>query len=144
MLQLRDDGTRRERLQNKMVKGAGKKGSGKFGRLAGEQSARGYQGQCLTCGRTELKSSECRIRNGSGSHSQGSGEQPESEMDDEVGGVWIVGNVEVLEDEGMMSEGRERREVGKGTGRPGYRIERWAQIDADQRDGFDENSCNSV
>ena len=60
------------------------------------------------------------IMNGSGSNSQRSGEQPESEMDDEVGGVAIVGNVEELEDEKKMSECRERREVGNGTCRPGY------------------------
>ena len=60
----------------------------------------------------------------------------ESEMDEEVGGVWIVGNVEELEDEEMMLECRERREVGKGTCRKGCRIECWTQISADQCHGF--------
>ena len=45
--------------------------------------------------------------------------ESESEKDDEVGGVWIVGNVEELEDEEVICECRERREVEEGTGRPG-------------------------
>ena len=105
----RDEGKRQGKGKGSMAKGAVKKGSGKFGRFkgvrAGEQSDRGYQGQCWTCGRTGHKSSECRwevdnvddddvgsITNGS--DSQRSREQPESEMNYEVGGVWIVGNVE--------------------------------------------------
>ena len=112
----------------------------------------GYHGRCWTCGRTGHKSLECwwgvdnvdeddggSIKIGSSTNSQRSGEQPESEIDDVVGGVRIVGNVEELEDEEMTCECRERREVGKGTGRPGCRIECWAQISADQRDGFSEN-----
>ena len=48
-----------------------------------------------------------------------SGERSESEKDDEVGGVWVVGNVEELEDEEMICECRERREVEEGIGRSG-------------------------
>ena len=69
---------------------------------------------------------------------QESGERSESEKDDDVGGVCIVGNVGELEDE-MTSECRERREVEGGTGGPGCRSKHWAQIDANQRDGCSEN-----
>ena len=56
-----------------------------------------------------------------GSHSSSSrrsGEPPESERDSDVGGVWIVGNVEELEDEEAMSEGSEYCEREESTGRP--------------------------
>ena len=62
--------------------------------------------------------------------------ESESEKDDAVEGVWIVGNVEELEDEEMMCECRELREVEEGTGRPRCRLGCWAQIREDQCDGF--------
>ena len=141
----RDEGKGSAKGRGQTVKGAGKKGSGKSGGFKGEQKGWGYQGQCWTCGMTGHKSSECRWEvdnvDEDDAESRRSGERYESEKDDEVGGVWIVGNVEELEDEEMMFECRERRGVGKGTSRPGSRIECWAQISADQRDGFSKNEA---
>ena len=103
-----------------VVKGAGKKGLGKSRRFkggrAGEHTDLGYQGQCLSCGKTGHRSSECRWGvdhvddddlDSHSSSSRRSGEQPESEKDSDVGGVWIVANVEDLEDEEVMDEGNE-------------------------------------
>ena len=69
--------------------------------------------------------------------SRRSGERYESEKDDEVGGVWIVGKVEELEDEEMVCECREHREVEEGSGR-----QHWAQIREDQCDGFSGNGAD--
>ena len=64
---------------------------------------RGYQGRCWSCGKTGHTSSECRWRVVSvddddhevdSYSSRRSGDQPESEKDSDVGGVWIVGHVE--------------------------------------------------
>ena len=65
--------------------------------------------------------------------------ESESEKDDEVGGVWIVENGEELEDEEVICECRERREVEEGTSRPGGRSGCWAQNREDQCDGFSGN-----
>ena len=65
----------------------------------------------------------------------------ESEKDDEVGGVWIVGNVEELEGEEVICECRERREVEEGTGRTEGRSGCWAQHREDQCDGFSGNDA---
>ena len=49
--------------KGKTMKGTGRKGAGKSGRFKGgrgEQSDRGYQGQCWSCGKIGHKSSECR------------------------------------------------------------------------------------
>ena len=118
----KDEGKGQIKGEGKMEKGAGKKGPGKCGRFkggrAGEQNDRGYQGQCWTCSKTGHGSSECRwgVDNvdEDDADSQRSWEQPESEKDR---GVWIVGNVEELVDEEMMSEWRERRETEEGTAR---------------------------
>ena len=48
--------------------------------------------------------------------SRRSGERSEPEKDYKVGRVWIVGNVLELEDEEMICECRERREVEEGIG----------------------------
>ena len=174
MLQLWDDGTLCEGLQDerqgqrgkeetkardrskakaRWQKGEGKKGLGKFGRFkggrAGEQNDRGYQGQCWTCGKTGHKSSECpwgvdnvdeddvdEVDRYSSSSGRRSGDQPESEKGSDVGREWIVGNLEELEDEETVSEGSEYCEMEEGTGRPECRSKYWAQIRADQRDGF--------
>ena len=129
------------------MKGTGRKGVGKSGRFKGgrgEQNDRGYQGQCWSCGKTGHKSSECRWRDdnvddddddfdsySSSSSSRRSGDQPESEKDSDVGGVWIVDNVEELEDEeasdAFSEDGADRRD--------GFN-----KIRADQRDGFIQNS----
>ena len=61
-----------------------------------------------------------------------------AEKDSVVGGVWIVGNVEELEDEEVVDEGSEFCEEEKGTGRPGCRSKYSTQIRADQRDGLSE------
>ena len=98
--------------KGKTMKGTGRKGAGKSGRFKGgrgEQNDRGYQGQCWSCGKIGHKSSECRwgVDNvdddddevdgyGSGRRSA---DQSESEKGSDVGGVWIVGNVEEIEDE---------------------------------------------
>ena len=101
--------------ESKTVNGARKKGSGKSGGFKGEQKGWGYQGQCWTCGKIGDKSSECRweIDN----VDEDDADSPESEKDDEVGGVWVVGSAEELEDEELICECRERREVGEGIGR---------------------------
>ena len=74
--------------------------------------------------------------------SRRSGERCESEKDDEVGGLWIVGNVEDLEDEEMICERREHREVEESSGRPGCRSKHWAQLREDRRDGFSGNGAD--
>ena len=111
------------------MKGTGRKGAGKSGRFKGgrgEQNDRGYQGQCWSCGKIGHKSSECRWRvdnvdvddEEADGYSSGrrSGDQSEAEKVSDVGGVWIVGNVEVFEDE-------EVNDV-------------FSEDGADQRDGF--------
>ena len=101
--------------ESKTVKGAGKKGSGKSGGFKGEQTGWGYQGQCWTCGKIGDKSSECRWE--VDNVDEDDADSPESEKDDEVGGVWVVGSAEELEDEELICECRDRREVGEGIGR---------------------------
>ena len=94
------------------MKGTGRKGAGRSGRFKGgrgEQNDRGYQGQCWSCGKIGHKSSECRwgVDNVDDdddevdgySSGRRSGDQSESEKGSDVGGVWIVGNVEEIEDE---------------------------------------------
>ena len=94
------------------MKGTGRKGADKSGRCKGgrgEQNDRGYQGQCWSCGKIGHKSSECRwgvdnvdddddVVDGYSSGRR-SGDQSESEKGSDVGGVWIVGNMEEIEDE---------------------------------------------
>ena len=126
--------------KGKTMKGTGRKGAGKSGRFKGgrgEQNDRGYQGQCWSCGKIGHKSSECRwgVDNVDDdddevdgySSGRRSGDQSESEKGSDVGGVWIVGNVEEMEDEevsdAFSEDGADQRD-----GFSGSR--------ADQRDGF--------
>ena len=57
-------------------------------------------------------------RDSSNSSSRRSGDQPESEKDSDVGGVWIVGNVEELEDEkasdALSEDGADQRDGFRG------------------------------
>ena len=69
-------------------------------------------------------------------------DSPESEKDDEVGGVWIVGNLEELADEKMICDCRERREVEQSIDRSGCRCEHWTQVREDQRDGCNGDDAN--
>ena len=127
--------------KGKTMKGTGRKGAGKSGRFKGgrgEQNDRGYQGQCWSCGKIGHKSSECRWRVDNvdddddevDGYSSGrrSGDQSESEKGSGVGGVWIVGNVEEIEDEEVSDV--------------------FSEDGADQRDGFAKfvqiNVINSV
>ena len=55
--------------------------------------------------------------------------------------MWIVGNVEELEDEEVICKCREQREVEEGTGRPGGRSGCLAQNREDQCDGFSGNDA---
>ena len=132
----RDEGKEHAKGKGKMANGAGRKGSGKSGGVKGEQKRWGYQGQCWTCGRTGHKSSECRWKVDNvvedDAESRRSGERCESEKDDEVGRVWIVG----MEDEEMICECLEQREVEEGSGCPGCRSKHSAQIREDRSDGF--------
>ena len=137
--------------KGKTMKGTGRKGAGKSGRFKGgqgEQNDRGYQGQCWSCGKIGHKSSECRwgVDNvdddddevdgyGSGRRS---GDQSESEKGSDVGGVWIVGNVEEIEDEEVSDvfseDGADQRD-GFSKIRADQRDE-FSKIRAEQRDGF--------
>ena len=73
-------------------------------------------------------------RDSSNSSSRRCGDQPESEKDSDVGGVWIVGNVEELVDEkasdALSEDGADQRD--------GFSRSR-----ADQRDRSRKNSCRS-
>ena len=71
----------------------------------------------------------------SGSNSTRNGDQPESEKGSDVGGVWIVGNVEELEDE-EVSDAFSEDDADQREG--------FSKIRADQRDGFSKNSCRSA
>ena len=78
----------------------------------------------------------------SNSSSRRCGDQPESEKDSDVGGVWIVGNVEELEDEeasdALSEDGADQRD-GFSRSRADQR-EGFSKIRADQDDGFSLNS----
>ena len=135
----KDEGKGYGKGKGKTMKGTGGKGAGKSGRFKGgrgEQNDRGYQGQCWSCGKIGHKSSECRwgVDNvddhddevdgySSGRRSR---DQSESEKGIDVGGVWIVGNVEEIEDEevsdAFSEDGADRRDG-------------FSKIRADQRDG---------
>ena len=119
--------------KGKTMKGTGRKGAGKSGRFKGgrgEQNDRGYQGQCWSCGKIGHKSSECRwgVDDEVDGYSSGrrSGDQSGSEKGSDVGGVWIVGNVEEIEDEEVSDvfseDGADQRDG-------------FSKIRADQRDG---------
>ena len=78
------------------------------------------------------------------SHQNVDGESPtstrktqESEENGEVGGVWIVGKAEELEQEEETSEyhSHTHREVEEGTGRPGYQSKYWTS--EDRRDQYE-------
>ena len=136
----KDEGKGYGKGKGKTMKGTGRKGAGKSGRFKGgrgEQNDRGYQGQCWSCGKIGHKSSECRwgVDNvdddddeldGYGSGRRG-GDQSESEKGSDVGGVWIVGNVEEIEDEeasdAFSEDGSDQRDG-------------FIKIRADQRDGL--------
>ena len=125
----RDGGKEYSEGKGRMVKGAGKKGSGQSGGLKGEQKDWGYQGQCWTCGKIGHKSVKCPWEVGNVDEddvdSRKSGGRSESEKDDEVGGVWIVGNVEELEDEEMI-----RREVGGADPSTGHKFAKTNAMDS--------------
>ena len=72
------------------------------------------------CGKTGHKSSDVDDDDMDShcSSNRRSGEQPESEKDSDVGGVWIVGDVEELEDEEVMDQGSGFCEEEEGTRRP--------------------------
>ena len=70
-----------------------------------------------------------RHSSSSSSSSRWSGDQPESEKGSDVGGVWLVGNVEEFEDE----------EVEDGTDQS----DGFTNIHADKRDGFSKSHANS-
>ena len=147
----KDEGKGYGKSKGKTMKGTGRKGAGKSGRFKGgrgEQNDRGYQGQCWSCGKIGHKSSECRwgVDNvdddddevdgyGSGRRS---GDQSESEKGSDVGGVWIVGNVEEIEHEEVSDvfseDGADHRDGFikiRADQRDGS-----SKIRADQRDGF--------
>ena len=120
----KDEGKGYGKGKGKTTKETGRKGAGKLGRFKGgrgEQNCRGYQGQCWSCGKIEHKSSECRWRvdnvhdddeevdSKSSSSGRRSGDQPESEKGNDVGGLWIVGNVEEMEDEEVSDAFRRGR-----------------------------------
>ena len=126
MSQLRNDGALREGLSNEgqrqgkaqsRRKGSGEKGGAKGGgvngRSKGQMKGWGYQGTCGRCGRIGQKVGECRFG------VTGVDEEQEiegcAEEEEDVGGVWIVGNIEEwdVEDEG--------------TGRQGCPSKYWAQ-----------------
>ena len=141
----KDEGKGYGKGKGKTMKGTGKKGAGKSGRFKGgrgEQNDQGYQGRCWSCGKTGHQSSECRcgvdnvdddddeVDSYSSSSGRRSGDQPESEKGSDVGGVWIVGNVEEMEDEAVSDafneHGADQRDGS-------------SYIRADQRDGFNKN-----
>ena len=78
------------------------------GRTFGRTEKMVYRGECWTCGRIGQKSVECRRRVGGVEEEDVdhriSGEEPESEEDGDAGGVWIVGNVEEIEEDEETSE----------------------------------------
>ena len=129
--------------KGKTMKGTGRKGAGR-----GEQNDRGYQGQCWSCGKIGHKSSECRWgvdnvdddEDEVDGYSSGrrSGDQSESEKGSDVGGVWIVGNVEEIEHEEVSDvfseDGADQRD-GFGKIRADRRG-KFNKIRAEQRDGF--------
>ena len=92
--------------KGKTINGAWKTGAnisgGHKGGLLRESKNWEYQGRCLTCGRIGHTSAEC-LWGLAGVEEEDydwrrSAGQSESEEDGEVGGVWIVGNVEDEED----------------------------------------------
>ena len=136
----KDEGKGYGKGKGKTMKGTGRKGAGKSGRFKGgrgEQNDRGYQGQCWSCGKIGHKSSECRWRVDNVdddevecySSGRRSGDQSESEKGSDVGGVWIVGNVEEVEDEevsdAFSEDGADQRDG-------------FSKIRADQRDGLNK------
>ena len=107
------------------MKGTGRKGAGKSGRFKGgrgEQNDRGYQGHSWSCDKIGHKSSECRWRVDNvdddddkvDGYSSGrrSGDQSESEKGSDVGGVWIVGYVEEIEEvsDAFSDDGADQRD----------------------------------
>ena len=139
----KDEGKGCGKGKSKTMKGTGRKGAGKSRRFKGgrgEQNDRGYQGQCWSCGKIGHKSSECRWgvdnvdddADGLDGYGSGrrSGDQSESEKGSDVGGVWIVGNVEEIEDEetsdAFSEDGSDQRDG-------------FIKIRAEQRDG-----CNKI
>ena len=137
--------------KGKTMKGTGRKGAGKSGRFKGgrgEQNDRGYQGQCWSCGKVGHKSSECRwgVDNVDDdddevdgySSGRRSGDRSESEKGSDVGGVWIVGNVDEIEDEEVSDvfseDGADQRD-GFSKIRADQR-DKFSEIRAEQRDGF--------
>ena len=157
----KDEGKGYGKGKGKTMKGTGRKGAGKSRRSKGgrgEQNDRGYQGQCWSCGKIGHKSSECRwvvdnvdvdddddddddddeVHSYGSSSGRRSGDQPESEKGSDVVGVWIVGNLEEMEDEAVNDafneDGADQRDEFskiRAEQRDGF-----SKIRADQRDGF--------
>ena len=149
----KDEGKGYGKGKGKTMKGTGRKGASKSGRFKGrrgEQNDRGYQGQSWSCEKTGHKSSECRwkvdnvdddddeVDSHSSSSGRRSGDQPESEKGSDVGGMWIVGNVEEMEHEevsdAFSEDGADQRD-GFSKIRADQRDE-FSKIRADQRDRF--------
>ena len=101
------DGSKRcAKGKGKTMTGAGKTGSGKSGGHKGgpseEANSCRYQGSCWTNGRVGHQWAECRWRVAGVEEEDVDCRKSEdnlTEEDEEVGGVWIVWNVEELEEE---------------------------------------------
>ena len=138
----KDEGKGYGKGKGKTMKGTGRKGAGKSGRFKGgrgEQNDRGNQRKSWSCGKIGHKSSECRlgvdnvdddddeVDSKSSKCGRRSGDQPESGKGSDVGGVWVVGNVEEMEDEAVNDafneDGADQRDE-------------FSKIRADQRDEF--------
>ena len=154
----KDEGKGYGNGKGRTMKATGRKGAGKSGRFKGgrgEQNDQGYQGQCWSCGKIGHKSSECRWGVDNVDDDDGeldgrrSGDQSESEKGSDVGGVWIVGNVEEIEDEevsdAFSEDGADQRDgfskirADQRDGSSKIRAEQrygFNKIRADQRDGF--------
>ena len=74
---------------------SGRPGGGKVGGKGGGKSS-GYQGQCWRCWKIGHKAAECTMN--LVDDEGGNGEDDEGQ-NDEVGGVWTVGNVNVVSEE---------------------------------------------
>ena len=135
----KDEGKGYGKGKGKTMKGTGRKGAGKSGRFKGgrgEQNDRGYQGHCWSCGKGGHKSLECRcgVDNVDDDDDEvdgycsgrRSGDQSESEKGSDVGGVWIVGNVEMEDEEVSDAFSEDGADQCDGL----------SNIRADQRDGF--------
>jgi hypothetical protein len=75
----------------------GGKDAGKGGKGGDKGKGKGYQGTCFRCGKVGHKQTECyaRIQNVEEEWAEEGGEEEEPT---EVGGVWLVGNVEARSD----------------------------------------------